>query len=235
VVSVLEHELGWRSSQPVYVLGDDPVFYVLLRVAPPYCPNNYNCSPVTEQQRVVRWLRQERPRFVLWDSSKSSFDGVPHAVRVPLIYQYVAENYRELRAVGPYWILVSAAEQGGGNPEFWRQQLGSRVDLGHIPELTRISDYQDCPRSDAVHCQQLIFVRRGSGLAPGKASMTIESPTGRFELAFDMAAGSHTYIIDLDRLWFRTLVGSSAWRLNGLSANTEVSEELRLRKSGVLY
>lgn len=234
VISVLEHELGWRSPQPVYVLGDDPIFYRLLPAAPPYCPNNYNCSPISEQERSLQWLREHRPHYVVWDPRKSAFDEVPSVVRVPLIYQYVAENYRGLMAVGPYWILVSASERSGADPEFWRQQLGPKIDLGHIPELTRLSDYQDCPPSDTTRCQQVMFVRFPSGRAAGKARMTIDSPSGQLEVAFDVAVGSRTYLIDLDRLWFRTLLGST-WRVNASPAGAEVRKELRLRKSGVLY
>ena len=230
VVDVLGRDLGWRAPQPVYVLGDDPVFYILLQQAPPDCSNNYNCSPIVEQQRVVDWLRTHRPRFVLWDPSKFSFDLVPHVVRVPLIYQYVAENYRSSRAVGRYRIL----ERGAPNVEFWRQQLGTKIDLGHVPQLTRYADFRDCPSGGNALCQQLMFVTYPSQSAAHKGLLTIDSPAGQFEIAFDVTARSHTYIIDLDRLWFHSLLGT-AWRVNASESNAEIKEEPRLRKNGVLY
>jgi hypothetical protein len=179
-------------------------------------------------------LRDHRPRFVIWNPSKSSFDLVPNSVRVPPIYQYVVENYHYVKTVVPYQILISTQEHSEGDANYWRQQLGPRVDLGHIPRLVPNSDYRNCPGDDGAHCQSLIFVRFQSALAPVKAVLTLDAPSGSFEVAFDGVAGTRECIIDLDRLWFRSFIGATPHMTFSIPS-AELHQEYRLRKSNVLY
>jgi hypothetical protein len=234
VVRTLKGEFGWSRGQPVYVLGDDLVFYVLLRQIPPYVANSYNCSPLSEQQRVLEWLRERRPRFVLWNPSKDSFDLVPHVVRLPLIYQYVVENYRPLKVVEPYQILVTKAERPGSDPQYWVQQLGASLDLGSIPRAAQASEYRDCPADPSAACQSVLFVHFSARKWPGQGLAIIDGPDGSFRVQFDVVPGSHTYIVDLDRLWFRSLIGLRP-RVRVPVFGAEARVETRLRKNGVLY
>jgi hypothetical protein len=196
--------------------------------------NNYNCSPLTEQQHVLEWLRERRPRFVLWNPSKDVFDGVPHAVRLPLIYQFAVENYRHVRTVGPYHILMTVAERPGSDPHYWMQQLGTNLDLGNIPRLAKASGYRNCPAAGSTACAQVLFVHFSGAVPRGKAVAIIDSHSGPFQLKFDLVPGAREYIIDIDRLWFRSLVGPRPGAtVPILGARTR--QESRLRKTGVLY
>lgn len=234
VINVLGSEFGWTPGQPVYVLGDDLAFYILFREAPPYVTNNYNMSPISEQQHVLQWLQEKRPRFVLWNSSNDSFDGIPHVVRLPLIYQFVVEHYRPVKAVGPYQILIAATEHPASDSLLWEQLFGTRVDLGHIPELTRPSDYRTCPANAVESCQRLLLVNSANATQHVTAVVTINSVVGPVQVVFDMTAGRREYIIDLDRLWFRSFIGGNP-RMTSSVPGTELSIEDRLRKSNVLY
>jgi len=234
VVQVLRNEFGFSQRQLVYVLGDDSVFYILLRQEAPYLTNNYNCSPLTEQQHVLEWLRERRPRFVLWKPSAGSFDGVPHVVRLPLIYQFVVENYRYVRTVGPYHILMTVTERPGTDPLYWIQQLGSNLDLGNIPRLTKASGYRNCPATGSTPCADVLFVRFSGAASKRKVLATIDSHSGQFQVQFDVVPSAREYIIDLDRLWFRSLIGPHPHvtvPIFGLG----IRQESRLRKNGILY
>ncbi len=234
VIEALRSEFGWNPQQQVFVPGDDPVFYMLLGTSTPYVASTYNGSPITEQQHVLQWLHDRRPRFVIWNPSKSSFDTVPHLVRLPLLYQYVVENYLPVKTIAPYQILIANEAHAEANAAYWRQQLGTHLDFGHIPRLTKMSDYRNCSANDAAHCQTILFVRFPPTSVPGKTVLTLESPSGPFEVAFDIIAGTRECIIDLDRLWFRSFIGTTP--RTALSVpGAEVQQEFRLRKSDVLY
>jgi len=234
VIDVLRGEFGWTPEQPVYVLGDDPAFYILLRERPPYIINNYNMSPISEQQNLIQWLQEKRPRFVIWNASNDSFDGIPHVVRLPLIYQFVVEHYRPTKAVGPYQILIAATQHPASDSLLWEQLLGARVVLGHIPELTRLSDYRTCPANAVESCQRLLHVNSTNATQHGATVVTIDSVVGPVQVVFDMTAGRREYIIDLDRLWFRSFIGGNP-RITASVPGIELSLEDRLRKSNVIY
>jgi hypothetical protein len=234
VLGVLRSELGWNRQQRVFVLGDESVFYILLREVPSYMSNNYNMSPIGEQQHVLRWLHQNKPRFVIWYPSHDSYGGVPHAVRLPLIYQFVVENYRPVKAVGPYQILIASTEHPASDSLLWEQLLGTKVDLGHIPELAKPSDYQTCLANAVESCQPLLVVHSTNATQPGKAVVTIDSVAGPVQIAFDMTVGKHEYIIDLDRLWFRSFLTPNP-RMTLSVPEAELIKEFRIRKSNVLY
>ena len=53
---------GVQSDTDLYVLGDAPVLYVLLRQRPPWHIMLYNTSLLDDQRRVVEWLEDEKPR-----------------------------------------------------------------------------------------------------------------------------------------------------------------------------
>ncbi|HEY6344076.1 MAG TPA: hypothetical protein VIY49_21480 [Bryobacteraceae bacterium] len=232
-LNTLRDEYGWNSRETIYVLGDDAVFYILAGQDPPYMSNTYNGSPLNEQERVLAWLQERRPRFVLWNPSDTSFDGVPQISRLPLIYQYIAEHYRQAKAVGPYQILVPA-ERPAIDPEFWKRQFGSAIDLGHIPGLTGESNYRKCTGSSAESCRTVLVVRLPGATPPGQEVVSFDSAYGPFQVTFSRTAGEREYRIDVDRLWFRSYIGIRP--LASTSTPTgEVIAELRQRKSGILY
>jgi hypothetical protein len=231
VVRVLKSEFGWTNGQNLYVLGDESVFYILVGQQPPYVTSNYNCSPLVEQEHVLKWLQTQRPRFVIWNPTKDSFDAVPHIVRLPIIYQYVVEHYSILKTVGPYEILINTMERPSADPLYWPKELGNSIDLGRIPQLTRASEYQECKASQ---CGTVLYIRLSSAAPSGKATATVNSSVGPMQVNFDLAAGYKDYIIDLDRLWFRGfLTGGNTVSLSIPGA--EVRQEKRLRKIGILY
>lgn len=232
-LDTMRNEYGWNSQEPIYVLGDDAVFYILAGQDPPYVANNYDASPLNEQARVLAWLREHRPHFVLWNPSATSFDGVPYITRLPLIYQYIAEHYRQGKAVGPYQILVSA-ELPAIDPAFWKRQLGNSIDLGHIPGLIRESEYRECTGSGAESCRAVLVVRLPGATAPGQEVVSFDSPHGPFQVIFSRSAGQREYRIDVDRLWFRSYIGTRPLAATSTAAG-EVITELRQRKPGILY
>ena len=233
VLEVLQSDFGWKPSEPIFVLGDDQVFYMLTGGSFPYVANNYNGSSLTEQRHILQWVQTENPRFVVWNSSILSFDDVPDPVRVPLLYQFVREHYRFLKTVGPYDILTASAHPADDDADYWIRRLGSKLDLGSVPRLTNASAFHPCPVNRQESCQVIAIVHLKEPHR-GKAVLTVDSVAGPFELPFDVAEGQAVYVFDLDRLWFRRFLRPNTSVRLSIPAS-ESATELRLRDSGTLY
>jgi hypothetical protein len=210
-VDVLERELGYTREDRAYVMGDDSFFYSLLGQDAPYNINHYRSSPIYEQRRVVDWLVRRRPRYVLWNPAVSIFDGVPHSVRVPLIYQHVVEHYAYLRSSGVYDILVRRNADAPMDSAYWRRRVGEMVDLGHVPRLSRVVSAPACTGGE---CAEVALVRLPAVEWRRKTSLRLMTDAGEFVVMFDVEPGVKEYATRLDRLWFWPLIRDR----NGVSA-----------------
>ena len=238
VVDNLLQSCGLRAEDNVYVLGDDSIFYILLNRQPPYLINAFTESPRYEQQRILEWLRQKNPRFVVWAPQDSVFDSVPNLVRIPLIYAYVIEHYEFVRAVGPYHILTQRPpNQPLPDLDYWRRMLGDRVDLAHVPARARLSEYAPCG-GESARCDAVLVVKYSqSRPAPkGKVTVNIESPGQLFQVQFDVAPGELEYVVNLNRLWFWNAMSRlSKPRITADDAAVEAVMDYRGERSPVLY
>jgi hypothetical protein len=232
--TALESECGMRPEDRIYVLGDDALFYVLAGRPTPYIFNAYNTSPIYEQERVVAWIERVRPRFVLWDPEAAVFDQIPHTVRVPLIYSYVARQYSLLRTVGRFHILT--LRQPGQPPDvgYWRDALGNTIDLGHIPSRTEVSDFDKC---GGGACAPVLVVKvpKASRRWSAETGVTLRTSSGPFGISFAVVPNRDIYVIPLERLWFWGLVGSTSPDVVPLDARVHVSIEQRAKSQSVLY
>jgi hypothetical protein len=206
VVNKLTGELGLTPQDSFFVLGDDLIFYILLNQAPPYSSNEYNESPIYEQQKVLDWLQRKNPRLVIWGRGGpegENFDRVPNIVRLPLVYDYVIENYKFLSDVATYRILTRRPANEPVDMNFWRDQLGSHIDLGRVPRRARLSEYGPCD-GDKSACDPVLVVRypNPAPVSRGKVSVSIQGTAGAFSIEFDAAPGQRDYVINLNRVWF---------------------------------
>jgi hypothetical protein len=228
---------GLRPDDSVYVLGDYPIFYMLLQQRPPYSSNTYNDSPIYEQQKVLDWFHRKNPRFVVWGTDVMGYDQVPHIVRLPLIYTYVVEHYEFVRAIGPYHILAERLPDHPPDLGYWRRVLGDRVDLGAVPGLARLTEYAACG-GDAARCDAVLVVKYPhSRPAPGsKLTVDIESRGGPFRIQFDVDPKEREYVVNLNRLWFwGPLSRQTTPRITAEDTAAEVVMDYRRERSSVLY
>ena len=214
VVDQLTRTCDLRAEDVVYVLGDFPVFYALLNQPAPYITNSYNDSPIYEQQTMLDWFHRKNPRFVIWATDTSELDGktqngkmiydyVPHMVRLPLIYTYVVEHYKFLRAIGPYHILEERPASEPPDLEYWRHALGDRVALGAIPGLARSSECTPCG-GDIARCDAILMVKYAQARPATGGTLTVDfdSPGGPFRVQLTVTPEQREYVINLNRLWF---------------------------------
>lgn len=90
--NLLEQELG--PSQTYLDLSNRNAHYFYmdrLPLLPTTAP--YNLAPVDQQQRAVESLSASPPPLVLMEADNIVHDGVAHALRVPVIFQFLMDRF----------------------------------------------------------------------------------------------------------------------------------------------
>jgi hypothetical protein len=235
VVDKLNQECGRRPEDIIYVLGDAATFYPLLNQFAPYDSNDYNESPIREQQRMLDWFNSKHPRFVIWPTDDLVYDKVPHAVRLPLIYSYVVDHYEFVRAIGPYHILMEKPPGKAPDVEYFRRVLSSCVDLGFIPSLARESEYAACA-GDTSRCDAVLMVKYAHPPSLGKLTVDVQAMDGPFQIQFNVNPRQTEYVVNLNRLWFwNPLAKTSSPRITTEDAAASPAMEYRRERRPVLY
>ena len=194
----------------IFTLTDAPILYVLTAQPAVWMSNMYNASPVYEQRRVVDWLEEDRPDFVVFEADQLQFDGVPTAVRVPLIVGAVVAHYVPDRQIARFEVLRRRTPSEPMAIDYWREKLGATLNLGRVPAEIDVAGRVACGGSR--NCDEYVTVDLPPPADAGQAGM-LQFNVGRpFEVRFDLEPGRGHYVIPVGRLWF--------WR-GGVSAGLQ--------------
>ena len=222
----------------MYVLTDNQVIYILLGQKPPYHSNMYNSSPIYEQKKVLQWLVENTPTYVVFDPGKLIFDTFQAIVRTPLYVNHVIENYTPLETVGTLEIL---RRRRAGEPvatKFWREKIGATLAFGHFPRASTASKLPDCALE--TECQDFLKITVPKGTFNGK-TLAIPFKAGGldFEATFVVVKEVETYYLSLTRMWFWDVLNRSeiTTRIENkrLPKGIDVKFQRRAAGSDILY
>ncbi len=207
-----------HSTPEIFVLGDDSLFYIILKKIPPPFVSVYDGSALYAQQTILNWLTAKNPEYVIWNSSNNTFDNVPNPVRVPLLYEYVAKNYLPFKKFGKYFVLKKRSDKESIDLAFWKENLGQELSLGYVPAESNIKDLEPC-KKDAVECYQVLELtplpeKLGQ---PLKVSFIVGNET--FAVQFLTRKSTKNYYITLNRLWFWSLANASGQKIDYLAGS----------------
>ena len=192
---------GLVPQDRLFVL-DVPGLYVFLgRTDPYYLSNVYDASPVHWQRRLVQELKDDPPAVSVIDSTQLSFDAVPNVVRLPIVYRWLVASFRPDEDAGKYRILT---KRPTGEPiDFagWRDLLGGVIDLGHVPEVTKVRGNQRCTR-DCAAFLEFTFRSASHARLPKAVEVPIKVGDTKFTIRFATSPGVRRYVVNLDRIWF---------------------------------
>lgn len=189
---------GTRTG--LFVLGDDPMLYVLLHEDPPWTFTAYNTSPISDQHRVVDWLRSKRPKVVVFDETTSTFDGIPSVVRIPLVYQAVIRMYQPVEHAGDYEVLALRTRGTAVASSFWATQLGATVDLGYVPDATPVPARAQTTPGPGL--SPFLVVRRTAvSTGPAQVAVPVRFGGSTFVVRFEASANRTSVRIPLARIW----------------------------------
>ncbi len=190
-------------SPQVFAITDNPILYVLTGQGPVYHSSLYNASPLYEQREVVSWLAAAKPQYATLDPAMTVFDGVPNAVRCPLIFAAVVETYVPEQVVGRIHILRRRLPGESIPLPYWRDKLGGIFDLGHLPRVSSFARFAPCHAESGRGCVDFLRVRLVKERAEAKiVAIPIEAEGLPFTLQFQTIPSQDTYYVLLDRVWF---------------------------------
>src|SRR5262249_29685865 len=149
------------------------------------------------QSRTLEWLKQRRPAYVLWNPSPPGFDGVPNAVRVPLLFRYVVAHYSPVQQIGAFQLLRRRHEREPAATEYWLRALGETIRLGYIPSLSNAESV--AVSSGQVRNRYLLI--RSANPIEGRNRMVRLTVAGKpLALQFFERANILQYSINMERL-----------------------------------
>ncbi|MDR1243030.1 MAG: hypothetical protein LBM00_09675 [Deltaproteobacteria bacterium] len=186
----------------LYILGDDPVLYILSHTKPAFHVNTYDASPLHEQQKIVSILEREKPVLV-WTGYSMTVDGLPLSVRDPVLLAGVVTRYAPEKRAGKY--VICRPLQDGEKPAlgFWSGELGNEIRLKAIPGRSNAHKLPAVSKT-AAGAAEVLTLEAGDVFAgahePLAVSVSISGIT--YTVTADLIPGRSSYPIILDRLWF---------------------------------
>jgi hypothetical protein len=252
-------DLAQRGGiQPLFVLSDDPIFYILAGSRPYFHINGYNGSPIREQQHVVRLLEEKPPRVIVWRPGDAGVDAVPPVLRDALVYEHVIRNYVPDRSVPPsdFLLLRRRGPEEAVDVDFWRTHLGSVLHLGHIPRFSNRARFGPLTGKSGEEVAEFLTVRVTDPNAVTCASgvpelppignyhpegrtlaIPVECAGRRFTLALSIVPGQTEYHVLLNRVWFWGALRKAglAPALGDAVPGVEMRIDRRALGDGILY
>jgi len=189
----------------MFVLGDSQYLYPITGSRPYWVISGWDASPLREQRRVVEELNNDPPDVVVFDPRDIEYDGVPSELRLPLIYRWVVERYSVHSSVGSYELLTPRNAEQDIDWSYWRQMLGTTLDLGRLPAATTAAGAScDLDGGASDHCLAYLTLEVEGVDAVVTRTITLSGPSGFFRLKFLQQPGDRRLEIPLGRMWFWT-------------------------------
>jgi hypothetical protein len=251
---------GSEATKPLFVLSDDPIFYVLTGTRPYFHTNGYNAAPILEQKHMLQLFQAAPPRVIIWRSNDGGVDGVPPVLRDPLLYEYVILHYVPLSAASPnpFALLRRREPEEPLALDFWRQRLGNVLHLGHIPRFSSMAKFPKATSGAAEKAAEFLTIEitdlaalnsqpppailelpRTGGYRPTGRSLVIPIEcAGRcFSLALSIVPGQTEYHVLLNRIWFWGALKKAGLTptLGNAGCGVEVHIERRAMNDALLY
>jgi hypothetical protein len=227
-----------QAGAPVWILGDDSPITMMLGHNWPYYYNDfYDTSPLALQKKVLRLLQRHPPARVVWNVSPDAmvFDAVPSIVRVPLLFEWAIRSFTPERQLGDFIILGQRDPNGPTDFAWWRDRLGTTLDLGHIPNVASLPAHE-CDAA-AAGCGSFLVVKAPPGLTlPPVVDIPVTAEGLSYTVRFSTTPRVSRNVVPLDRLWFwNTASRDKRSAAVGLVNGAEVELTHRQLDPNVLY
>lgn len=197
IVERLRAHAGPGRAVRVFTVTDDPALYVMTGQPPVWLANLYNTSPVYEQVRMVRWLRDEDPPYAVLNRDRWGWDEFQFVVRNPLVFAEVVDRYVPFDALGRIDLLRRRGAAEAVPLAYWREALGADVNVGRLASVSSFERAPSCERA----CADLLEVQvRGHGDGPVRVPLNVGDAS--FSLTFTRVRNEAVYRVLLDRVWF---------------------------------
>lgn len=194
-------KMQFEKEDDLFVLGDDSYLYIILEKQAPFYICLYSQSILYSQQNTVDWLKKHRPKYVVWKSSFKEFDGVPNIVRVPLIFEYVIDNYTYESSEGGFIILKKKDPLVAVDTDFWMYQLGNTVSLGFIPSRSDPDRFKT-GNDNSKNNYTILTIDNPKPIHGKERTILFKHKNSFFKIKYKEQKNVYSYDIILERIWF---------------------------------
>lgn len=94
-----------KYNAKVFTFPSDPVFYILFNQEPPYYLTSYESSPKYAQERQIKYIKENADFIIVNSSIHAVQDGVPDALRVKKLNQFILRNFQRKTQIKEFTIL----------------------------------------------------------------------------------------------------------------------------------
>lgn len=199
VADDLRPRLDPTRRDNLVVLGDAAILYPLLRQIPPWHVAVHDSSPLQQQRRIVRWMNERKPPFVVLARPAALFDDVPHPIRIPIVFQRVIEDFTLDHSVGVFEVLRRRAPGEPIDGAFWTRILSSEIKLGFMPNVSTYGSLKRCSPEAERRCGRFLRVKTDSRQM-GVVAFPLTFGGRHFTVAFQ-ASARREYVVPLARTW----------------------------------
>jgi len=143
------------SKDNFYILGDRPDIYRAFGKQPYWAISQYNLSPKSSQEKVLKQIQARNPKFVLVDRSISAqnFDSFPSSLRNPIIYRYIVDHYKFVATFGDVDLYEIGRSENG--LVSWGNLLSNTLDISALPLV--VAPPKVCSQNRTEECE--IFLK----------------------------------------------------------------------------
>ncbi len=256
-VRALAHFASSEGAGRLFVLSDDPIFYVLAGVRPYFHTNGYNAAPIQEQKHMIRMLESEPPRVIVWRCADGGVDGVPPVLRDVLLYEHVILHYVPVEPSSPaaFLLLRRRRPEEAVAVDFWRDRLGFDLNLGHIPRFSSPARFRELNGQSGEEVAEFLTLRITDAAAlpsiscPKLPDGGSYHPTGQpvavpvqcagrsFTIVLSVVPEQSEYHVPLNRVWFWSALKKAGFSptLGKPGPGIEVRIERRAMNDDILY
>jgi len=200
----LSSEMAHESDDSFAVLGDAAFEYVYFKQRPPFHVELYDGSKLSEQDAIIDELEDEDPNLILWRRDYAQ-DGVPQAVRNPVVLRWVVDRYVPVDR-GALSDVLRRRRPGEPVPvRYWTKRLGDPLGLGFVPAASSGAGADDCDIGEEG-CNAYA-VMEGEPATTDWIGLVISGHGRSFGVIMLGRPGETEYAVRLDRLWFAPFVG----------------------------
>jgi hypothetical protein len=188
------------SGDNFYILGDRPDIYRAFGKQPYWAISQYNLSPKSAQEKVLKQIKSRSPKFVLVDRNTGAqyFDSLPSSLRNPIVYRYVIDNYRFVTTLGE--IDLYEIGKDGDNFLSWINLFSNKLDVSALPLI--VAPPRICGDKDIGHACEPFLKFTLEDL--NNLNLEVNCVQGRFDLlsSSSLLTKGTTYWLPLNHVWF---------------------------------
>jgi hypothetical protein len=128
-------------------------------------------------------------------------------VRVPLVYEFITQNYISSDTEGPFLILKMKQPDEKPSFNFWQSHLGDTLDLGFIPSRSDPSRFAT-NKGLSENSFTVLSVNIQNPVQDREREIVFNIQGHDYRIKFHERQGIKSYHILLDHVWFWQLAQS---------------------------